>query len=244
MRFVTNFLFGMICVDEWNRYYKMIKNHIFKYLCPGPTFMISLHILLFMRNPCIYRMQEIMDTQCPQSFLLILKSVMQKLNNGYFIMKFVLLPGLVTIFSYQCLLLCWWWTHWHEIPSFPRLWLAYPLSLSPLQLRNKLKAAPSLLYPAEWKFIYDVSSFTFQTPAMTWPLVTKCHEVCQCLCCMDDDTQTAQWWGLMVYVSAVGSAASAWAGRVSITFITCVGQLWDAGLILDWDTLIHTDKFY
>jgi len=100
------------------------------------------------------------------------------------------------------------------------------------------------LYPAEWKFIYDVSSFTFQTPAMTWPLVTKCHEVCQCLCCMDDDTQTAQWWGLMVYVSAVGSAASAWAGRVSITFITCVGQLWDAGLILDWDTLIHTDKFY
>ena len=43
--------------------------------------------------------------------------------------------------------------------------------------------------------------------------------------CMDDDTQTAQWWGLMVYVSAVGSAASAWAGRVSITFITCVGQL-------------------
>ena len=178
------------------------------------------------------------------SVLLILKSVKQKLNNGYFIMKFVLLPGLVTIFSYQCLLLCWWWTHWHEIPSFPRLWLAYPLSLSPLQLRNKLKAAPSLLYPAEWKFIYDVSSFTFQTPAMTWPLVTKCHEVCQCLCCMDDDTQTAQWWGLMVYVSAVGSAASAWAGRVSITFITCVGQLWDAGLILDWDTLIHTDKFY
>ena len=163
------------------------------------------------------------------SVLLILKSVKQKLNNGYFIMKFVLLPGLVTIFSYQCLLLCWWWTHWHEIPSFPRLWLAYPLSLSPLQLRNKLKAAPSLLYPAEWKFIYDVSSFTFQTPAMTWPLVTKCHEVCQCLCCMDDDTQTAQWWGLMVYVSAVGSAASAWAGRVSITFITFVG--WE---MLDW----------
>ena len=198
-------------------------------------------------------------------------------------MKFVLLPRLVTFFSrYQCLLLWWWWTHWHEIPSFP-------LSISPWQLRNKLQAAPSLLYPAEWKFIddvssftfqtpamtwplvtkcpevcqchccmdapsllypaewkfiYDVSSFTFQTPAMTWPLVTKCHEVCQCLCCMDDDTQTAQWWGLMVYVSAVGSAASAWAGRVSITFITCVGQLWDAGLILDWDTLIHTDKFY
>ena len=78
--------------------------------------------------------------------------------------------------------------HWHEIPSFQRLWPAYPLSLSPWQLRNKLQAAPSLLYPAEWKFIYDVSSFTFQTPAMTWPLVTKCHEVCQCHCCMDGDT--------------------------------------------------------
>ena len=141
-----------------------------------------------------------------------------------------MLPGLVTFFSrYQCLLLWWWWTHWHEIPSFPRLWPAYPLSLSPWQLRNKLQAAPSLLYPAEWKFICDISSFTFQTPAMTWPLVSKCHEVCQCLCCMDDDTQTAQWWGLMVYVSAVGSAASAWAGRVSITFITCVG--WE---MLDW----------
>ena len=46
------------------------------------------------------------------SVLLILKSVLQKLNNGYFIMKFVLLPGLVTFFSrYQCLLLCWWWIH-------------------------------------------------------------------------------------------------------------------------------------
>ena len=35
----------------------------------------------------------------------------------------------------------------------------------------------------------------------------------------------SEWWGLMVYVSAVGSAASAWAGRVSITFLSCVGQL-------------------
>ena len=39
----------------------------------------------------------------------------------------------------------------------------------------------------------------------------------------------SEWWGLMVYVSAVGSAVSAWAGRVSITFITCVG--WE---MLDW----------
>ena len=29
----------------------------------------------------------------------------------------------------------------------------------------------------------------------------------------------SEWWGLMVYFSAVGSAASVWAGRVSITFI-------------------------
>ena len=39
----------------------------------------------------------------------------------------------------------------------------------------------------------------------------------------------SEWWGLMVYVSAVGSAASVWAGRVIITFITCVGQPWGAG---------------
>ena len=142
------------------------------------------------------------------SVLLILKSILQKLNNGYFIIKFVLLPGLVSFFSrYQCLLLWWWWTHWHEIPSFPRLWPAYPLSLSPWQLRNKLQAAPSLLYPAEWKFIDDVSSFTFQTPAMTWPLVTKCPEVCQCHCCMDDDTQTAQLLGV---VGVNGLCLSSW----------------------------------
>jgi len=49
-----------------------------------------------------------------------------------------------------------------------------------------------------------------------------------------------EWRGLMVYVSAVGSAASARACRVSITFMTCVG--WE--MILDWDTLTHTDKFY
>ena len=55
----------------------------------------------------------------------------------------------------------------------------------------------SCIHPAEWIFIYDVSSFTFQTPAMTWPLVTKCHEVCQCHCCMDDDTQTAQLLGVV-----------------------------------------------
>ena len=45
--------------------------------------------------------------------------------------------------------------------------------LSQWQLKNKLQAAPSLLYPAEWTC---VSSFTLQTSAMTWPLVTKCHE--------------------------------------------------------------------
>ena len=33
----------------------------------------------------------------------------------------------------------------------------------------------------------------------------------------------SEWWGLMVYVSAVGSAASVWAGRVIITFITGAG---------------------
>ena len=44
-----------------------------------------------------------------------------------------------------------------------------------------------------------------------------------------DSSASLEWWGLMVYVSAVGSAASAWAGRVSITFITFVG--WE---MLDW----------
>ena len=39
----------------------------------------------------------------------------------------------------------------------------------------------------------------------------------------------SEWWRLIVYISAVESAASAWTGRVSITFITCVG--WE---ILDW----------
>ena len=162
----------MIHVDKWNRYYKIIKNHIFKYLCPGPTFMISLHILLFMRNPCIYRMQEIMDTQCPQSFLLILKSVMQKLNNGYFIIKFVLLPGLVTIFSYQCLLVCWWWTHWHEIPSFPRLWLAsQPL---PITAEKQVKGCTKPLVSCRveihlWRLIIHVSN--------TGHDMTSCHQV-------------------------------------------------------------------
>ncbi len=47
----------------------------------------------------------------------------------------------------------------------------------------------------------------------------------------------------MVFVSAVGSAASAWAGRVSITFITCVVRLRCAELIMNWDALTHTDKF-
>ena len=155
MRFVATFPFGMIRVDKWNRYYKIIKNHIFKYLCP-----LSWSVCIF----------------CCK-------------------------------FGHQCLLLWWWWKHWHEIPSFPRLWPAYPLSLSPWQLRNKLQAAPSLLYPAEWKFIYDDSSFTFQTPAMTWPLVTKSHEVCQCHCCMDDDTQTAQLLGV---VGVNGLCLSSW----------------------------------
>ena len=63
----------------------------------------------------------------------------------------------------------------------------------------------------------------------------------------------SEWWRLMVDVSAVGSAASVWAGKVIITFIhnLCRTTLrcWtldetEPGLILDWDTLIHTDKFY
>ena len=54
----------------------------------------------------------------------------------------------------------------------------------------------------------------------------------------------SEWWRLIVYISAVESAASAWTGRVSITFIPCVG--WE---MLDWFWIgthshTHTDKFY
>ena len=87
-----------------------------------------------------------------------------------------------------------------------------------------------------WRLIIHISN--------TGHDMTSCYQVPWGLSVSHRQLSFSEWWGLMVYVSAVGSAASAWAGRVSITFISCVGQIWDAGVILDWDTLIHTDKFY
>ena len=56
-----------------------------------------------------------------------------------------------------------------------------------------------------------VSSFTLQTPAMTWHLVTKCHErtvsVTAWMMANRQLSFSEWWWGFMVYVSAVGSSA-------------------------------------
>ena len=105
----------------------------------------------------------------------------------------------------------------------------------------------SCIHSAEWTFIYDVSHHSrFKHRPWHVHMLPSARRTVSVTAWMMTNRQLSfsEWWGLIVYVSAVGSAASAWAGRVSITFITCVGQLWDAGLILDWDTLIHTDKFY
>ena len=65
----------------------------------------------------------------------------------------------------------------------------------------------SCIHPAEWTFIYDVSSFMFQTPAMNDHLLQSAMRTVCVTVWMKTNRQLnfSEWWGLMVYVSAVGS---------------------------------------
>ena len=111
----------------------------------------------------------------------------------------------------------------HLSQGFDRLLL----SASPLSW-NKLQAAPSLLYPFCWVDIhiwcllihvsntgYDMSTY-YQVP---WGEGRRRTVSVTAWMITNRQLSFSEWWGLIVYASAVGSAASVWAGRVIITFI-------------------------
>ena len=80
----------------------------------------------------------------------------------------------------------------------------------------------SCIHSAEWTFIYDVSHHSrFKHRPWHVHMLPSARRTVSVTAWMMTNRQLSfsEWWGLIVYVSAVGSAASVWAGRVIITFI-------------------------
>ena len=140
----------MIRVHEWNRYYKMIKNHIFKYL----IFVSWAHF----HDQFAYFVVNLDISVCFFD------------DGGHIDMKFHYRgydrPPLSWETSYR-LHLCFKHQPWHV---------------------HLLESAMRTVRVTAWMMTNIQLSFS-------------------------------EWWGLIVYVSAVGSAASVWVGRVIITFI-------------------------